>query len=217
MNEKICVQCCRQLPLTQFKPYKTKGGLKYRNYCHQCAYNNNRFNVLSKERLLGPLSEVDATIYDMTLQLFDTYSEMGGTIGSGAYNDLRNKTKKEATLEQQLAEAQQLLAVRNNPAEYTQENRYLKNLYIDELDNELYAWLKQSMEEWCNETFKPSFLRAISADLKQRLFNASTGTTEQNLRGLQTLATKIWDYEEYLVDHYKGGLPDWLKGEELIV
>lgn len=212
MNEKICVQCCRQLPITQFKSYKTKGGLKYRNYCHQCTYNNNRFNVLSKERKARPLTEQEAGIYDMTISLFDAYSEMGGTIGSGAYNELRGKSQREATLEQQLAAAQQLLAERNNTDEYVQENRYIDGLDVDTLIDELKQWLSQSMEEWCQKQYKPSFLRAIYNDLKQR-----EGLSSSNIDGLKKLSTKLWDYEEYLAAQFKGKLPDWLDGEELIV
>ena len=61
LTDKICVQCCRQLPINQFKTYKTKGGLKHCNYCHQCTYNNNRFNVLSRERLKRQLTEEESS------------------------------------------------------------------------------------------------------------------------------------------------------------
>lgn len=210
-NVKICAQCCRQLPLNQFRTYKTKGGLKYRNYCHQCTYNNNRFNILSKERKEHCLNEVDATVYDMLIQLFDAYADMGGTIGSGAYNELRGRSKKEATLEQQLAEAQQLLSTRNNPAEYVVDGRYVEGLQVDDMDKELVGWLQQPMTEWRDNKYKPSFLRAVCNDIKTHPL------LDVDLAGVKKLSTKIWDYEEYLADYFKNDLPDWLKGEELIV
>lgn len=217
LNEKICIQCCRQLPITQFKTYKTKGGLKYRNYCHQCTYNNNRFNILSKELSKRQLTEDEYTAYEMTMQLFDAYSDAGGTIGSGAYNELRGKSKRELTLEQQLADAQQRLAPNRDVMVYTEASHYVADLDVANIDNELLVLLQQSMEDWSKRMFKPSFLRAINADLKKRLWRDNVDAKEADIKGLQKLSTKIWDYEEYLADTFKADMPEWLQGEELIV
>ena len=197
----------------------TKGGLKYRNYCHQCAYNNNRFNILAKERLTRALDDVESEVFDMTLQLFDTYASMGGTIGSGEYNRMRGRTQREATLEEQLAHAQALVASKVDVTEYVSTDRYTTELDMPNVDNELAELLMQSMEVWCTKQYKPSFLRAVCADLKSRLLHTddTTPINTENSKGINKLSTKIWDYEEYLAETFKADLPEWLNGEELIV
>lgn len=218
-TQKLCIQCLRQLPISQFKTYKTKGGLKHRNRCHQCTYNNNRFNVLAKERTTRQLTDEEAAIFDTTLQLFDTYASMGGDIGSGEYNRMRNKVQHEATLEEQLAQAQALCTKKVDVTEYTDTDRYLKNIDTAKIDTDLLKLLSQPMVEWCELKYKPSFLRSMSRDLKARLMQTNNDVVMHvdNAPAINRLTSKIWDYEEYLAATFNDALPDWLAGEELIV
>ena len=218
-TQKLCIQCLKQLPLTQFKTYKTKSGIKYRNRCHQCTYNNNRFNILARERTKHQLSDDEAVIFDTTLQLFDTYDSMGGDIGSGEYNKMRNKVQHEATLAEQLAQAQALYAKKVDVTEYTDTARYLKDIDTAKIDADLLKLLSQPMTEWVECKYKPSFLRSISTDLKARLVRTETGINLQvdNHLAINKLTSKVWDYEEYLAATFSDALPDWLAGEELIV
>jgi hypothetical protein len=87
------------------------------------------------------------------------------------------------------------------------------------VDNELAELLTQSMEVWCTKQYKPSFLRAVCADLKSRLLHTddTAPINTENSKGINNLSTKIWDYEEYLAETFKADLPEWLNGEELIV
>lgn len=215
MQTKICTQCGRQLPLTQFKAVKNKSGITHRNICHQCAYNNNKFNVLSRERKVRMLNDKESTTYDMLLQLFDVYYEMGNTIGSGEYNALRNNKKTE-TLEEQLAQAQALLSSRRE----TKAN----DAYINEApslalsDNNLRVWFEQSLDDWDAKHYKPSYLRTIFTDLKNHepTFTLIADAVAYK-EAVDILFNKAWDYEEYLAAKYGPNLPDWLDGEELIV
>lgn len=209
MQNKICTQCGRQLPITQFKKVQNKSGISYRSICHQCAYNNNKFNILSKERKVRLLSDKESTTYDMLLQLFDVYYEMGNTIGSGEYNALRNN-KKMVTLEEQLAQAQALLATRR---EAKSNDAYINEApSVATKDEDLAFWFKGSFDDWCNEHYKPSYLRAIFTCFK------SKAADEDYKKSVEILFSKAWDYEEYLANKYSTtDLPDWLEGEELIV
>lgn len=209
MQTKICTQCGRQLPLSQFKKVHNKSGISYRSICHQCAYNNNKFNILSKERKVRLLSDKESTTYDMLLQLFDVYYEMGNTIGSGEYNALRNN-KRMVTLEEQLAQAQALLSTKR---ETKSNDAYIKDAPpVATESDDLRAWFEQSFNDWDSRHLKPSYLRTIFTCLK------TSAPDDDFKKAVEVLFSKAWDYEEYLVDKYSmADLPDWLEGEELIV
>lgn len=218
MDNKICTQCGRQQPLTAFKTYKTKSGIAHRSICHQCAYNNNMFNVLSRERRERPLTDKEAATYDMLLQMFDICYEAGNTIGSGEYNELRNKKIKK-TLEDQLAELQEMFVKKREPVD---NNKYINeapSIAID--DSNLKLWFEMTFKDWTKYKYKPSYLRAVFSDLKNAAVQCSlsAGYTSETdfIDAVKVLFTKAWDYEEYLVDTYGTELPDWLEGEELIV
>ena len=218
---KMCNQCMQTKPTSQFKTYPTQSGLKYRSICHQCEYDNHRFNTLQKQVIDKTISDDDYENYRLLLTLFDTYSELGGHISSGAYNELRGKTFKERTLEEQLASAQQALAEKRNASEYANK------IYCDPphsaylLDAGFPAQfvnlLVQKMSDWCELHYKPSFLRQIHKDYKAEHAVPGECFDTDWAEELETFATKIWDYEEYLSQTYGDQLPDWLDGEELLV
>ena len=123
-------------------------------------------------------------------------------------------------VEEQLAQAQALVANKVDVAEYVSTDRYTSELDMPNVAVELAELLTQSMEAWCTKQYKPSFLRAVCADLKRRLLRDIDDTTPintENSKGINKLSTKIWDYEEYLAETFKADLPEWLNGEELIV
>lgn len=212
---KLCNQCMQQKGLSQFKSYKTAGGLRYRNVCHQCEYANHRFNVLQQLVTDKNISDQEYETYQTLLTLFDTYTELGGHVSSGAYVELRGKTYKERTLEEQLAFAQQQLQDKRNASAYASKQ------YVTETADELLTrgyesvfvdLLTNSMAVWCENHYKPSFLRRLHQEYKTKYAELDEARDLVN-----TLATKIWDYEEYLVQTYQDNLPEWLNGEELIV
>lgn len=209
MESKICTQCGRQLPISQFKKVHNKSGTSYRSICHQCAYNNNKFNILSKERKVRQLSDKESNTYDMLLQLFDIYYEMGNTIGSGEYNALRNN-KRMVTLEEQLAQAQALLSTKR---EAKSNDAYITEApSVATVDKDLSFWFDSSFDDWNAKCYKPSYLRAIFTSLKK------DAPTDEYKKAVEVLFSKAWDYEEYLANMYStADLPDWLEGEELIV